>query len=96
MTPQVKYKKLEDDYFNGPRPAPLLTVDPNPPHDPNHFSRFLRLENTGVQNPGSKPEQRRIGKLLRHFIDGHVMKSDVRAVLNKRIDERGFFDQGSA
>ena len=20
MTPQVKYKKLEDDYFNGPRP----------------------------------------------------------------------------
>ena len=40
MTLQVKYKKLENDCFN------LLTVDPNPPHDINHFSRFLRLENT--------------------------------------------------
>ena len=43
MTLQVKYKKLENDCFN------LLTVDPNPPHDINHFSRFLRLENTALR-----------------------------------------------
>ena len=40
MTLQVKYNKLENDCFNP------LTVDPNPPHDLNHFSLFLRLENT--------------------------------------------------
>ena len=40
MTLQVKYNKLENDCFN------LLIVDPNPPHDLNHFSLFLRLENT--------------------------------------------------
>ena len=32
-----------------PRPPPLLTVDPNPPHDLNHFSLILRLENTYVE-----------------------------------------------
>ena len=40
MTLQAKYNKLENDCFN------LLTVDPNPPHDLNHFSLILRLENT--------------------------------------------------
>ena len=40
MTLQVKYKKLENDCFN------LLTVDPNPPLDLNHFSLILRLEDT--------------------------------------------------
>ena len=46
MTLQVKYNKLENDCFNGPRPAPLLTVDPIPPHDLKYFSLILRLENT--------------------------------------------------
>ena len=40
MTPQETYKTLENDCFN------LLTVDPNPPHDLNHFSLILGLENT--------------------------------------------------
>jgi hypothetical protein len=40
MTRQAKYSRLENDCFN------LLIVDPNPLHDLNHFSRFLRLENT--------------------------------------------------
>ena len=44
MTLQAKYNKLENDCFN------LLTVDPNPPHDLNHFSLILRLENTGSKN----------------------------------------------
>ena len=48
MTLQVKYKKLENDCFN------LLTVDPNPPHDINHFSRFLRLENTTCLDDGDR------------------------------------------
>ena len=42
MTPQETYKTLENDCFN------LLTVDPNPPHDLNHFSLILGLENTAV------------------------------------------------
>ena len=50
MTLQVKYKKLENDCFN------LLTVDPNPPHDINHFSRFLRLENTVLRAHGMSYE----------------------------------------
>ena len=40
MTLQETYKTLENDCFN------LLTVDPNPLHDLNHFSLILRLENT--------------------------------------------------
>ena len=40
MTLQAKYNKLENDCFNP------LTVDPNPPHDSNHFSLILGLENT--------------------------------------------------
>ena len=40
MRLQNTYKKLENDCFN------LLTFDPNPPHDLNHFSLILRLENT--------------------------------------------------
>ena len=46
MTLHDTYKKLENDCFNGPRPAPLLIVDPNPPHDLKYFSLILRLENT--------------------------------------------------
>ena len=47
MTLQVKYNKLENDCFNP------LTVDPNPPHDLNHFSLFLRLENTAQAFAGT-------------------------------------------
>ena len=54
MTPQETYKTLENDCFNP------LTVDPNPPHDLNHFSLFLRLENTrwGVVQRELMPELR--------------------------------------
>ena len=48
MTLQVKYNKLENDCFNP------LTVDPNPPHDLNHFSLFLRLENTLIREMFTK------------------------------------------
>ena len=42
MRLQAKYNKHENDCFN------LLTVDPNPPHDLNHFSLILGLENTEI------------------------------------------------
>ena len=44
MRLQAKYNKHENDCFN------LLTVDPNPLHDLNHFSLILRLENTYLQH----------------------------------------------
>ena len=63
MTLQVKYKKLENDCFN------LLTVDPNPPHDINHFSRLLRLENTPILRAPKKMTVTRLSgrALLRYF-----------------------------
>ena len=58
MRLQETYKTLENDCFNGPRPAPLLIVDPNPLHDLNHFSLILRLENTGVASSNGMRAQR--------------------------------------
>ena len=53
MTLQAKYNKPENDCSNGPRPAPPLIVDPNPPHDLKHFSLILRLENTARRSSSS-------------------------------------------
>ena len=87
MTLQVKYNKLENDCFNP------LTVDPNPPHDLNHFSLFLRLENTANSylTPhsiylalGNEDKQRQSADraLFRTQLDKEVIE-DLRLALNQ-------------
>ena len=69
MTLQVKYNKLENDCFNP------LTVDPNPPHDLNHFSLFLRLENTVVRFlPTPHAIARRVIRVILRRL-GHLKQS---------------------
>ena len=76
MTLQVKYKKLENDCFN------LLTVDPNPPHDINHFSRFLRLENT----PAARLHHDGIYQQLINLIDSSdEIDSHTLSILQDRV-----------